>query len=156
MRVIVICSRGIWYKEARSSSGSKMIPPFNENGYLPPGIHKASLDEIAERFGWQSEARIAEVDSVRWLVDLVRHAGVERIILNGSFVTAVYEPNDVDCVLLMKPDAPSDRTLGTLLKGGLPFLEVEVVSRSEFDYFVERFFAADRKRVAKGMIEVIL
>jgi hypothetical protein len=34
-----------------------MIPPFNENGYLPPGIHLASLDEIAERFGRQSEMR---------------------------------------------------------------------------------------------------
>ena len=82
-----------------------MIPPFNENGYLPPGIHKASLNEIAERFGWQSEMRQRQMDSVRWLVDLIRHAGVERMILNGSFVTAIREPNDVDCVLLMMPDA---------------------------------------------------
>ena len=133
-----------------------MIPPFNENGYLPPGIHKASLDEIAERFGRQSEMRMAQMDSVRWLVDLVRHAGVERMILNGSFVTAIREPNDVDCVLLMMPDAPKDQTVETVLEDGLPFLEVDVVSRSEFDYFVERFFAADRRRILKGMIEVIL
>jgi len=28
-----------------------MIPPFDERGHLPPGIHPATLDEIAERFG---------------------------------------------------------------------------------------------------------
>jgi hypothetical protein len=89
-------------------------------------------------------------------VDLVRHAGVERLILNGSFVTAIREPNDVDCVLLMRPDAPEDPSLEAILEDGLPFLEAEVVSRSEFEYFVERFFAADRQRAVKGMIEVIL
>ena len=25
-----------------------MIPPFNEHGYLPPGIHRASLDPSAD------------------------------------------------------------------------------------------------------------
>ncbi len=133
-----------------------MIPPFNENGYLPPGVHKASLEEIAERFGRQSEIRRDQMDSVRWLVDLTRRTGVERLILNGSFVTAVLEPNDVDCVLLVGHDSPKDPTAEAMLEDGLPFLEIEVVSRREFDYFVERFFAADRKRILKGMIEVIL
>lgn len=41
------------------------------------------------------------MESVRWLIDLARQAGVERIILNGSFVTEIMEPNDVDCVLLL-------------------------------------------------------
>jgi hypothetical protein len=27
-----------------------VIPPFDDNGYLPPGIHSATLDEIAARF----------------------------------------------------------------------------------------------------------
>jgi hypothetical protein len=27
-----------------------MIPPFNEFGYLPPGIHPTTLDEIDKRF----------------------------------------------------------------------------------------------------------
>jgi hypothetical protein len=28
-----------------------MIPPFGEHGYLPPGIHPATVDEVAARFG---------------------------------------------------------------------------------------------------------
>ena len=61
-----------------------VIPGFDDQGYLPAGVHVASLDEIAERFGNESELRQVEMDSIRWLVDLAFRAGVVRIILNGS------------------------------------------------------------------------
>jgi len=38
---------------------SLMIPPFTESGWLPPGIHPATLEEIAQRFGTSSEIRRA-------------------------------------------------------------------------------------------------
>jgi hypothetical protein len=133
-----------------------MIPPFNENGYLPPGVHKASLEEIAERFGHQSEMRASQMESVRWLVDLAHRAGVERLVLNGSFVTGILEPNDVDCALLTGSDFPKDITAKMELKEGLPFLEIQVVDNVDFDRLVEIFFASDRHHAAKGMIEVIL
>lgn len=75
-----------------------MIPPFNELGCLPPGAHPATLDEIDARFGRLSELRRVQMDSLRWMVDLAVRAGVERVVLNGSFVTDIMEPNDVDCV----------------------------------------------------------
>jgi hypothetical protein len=34
-----------------------MIPPFNDDGYLPAGTHPATLDEVAARFGHESELR---------------------------------------------------------------------------------------------------
>ncbi len=34
-----------------------MIPPFNKNGYLKKGIHKATLAEIGKRFGSSSSKR---------------------------------------------------------------------------------------------------
>lgn len=133
-----------------------MIPPFDENGYLPPGVHKASLNEIAERFGRQSEMRAAQMDSVRWLVDLARQAGAERLVLNGSFVTGILEPNDVDCALLIGSGFPKDAAALMELKTGLPFLEIELVDRVDFDRLVDIFFATDRRHAAKGMIEVPL
>jgi hypothetical protein len=133
-----------------------MIPPFNENGYLPSGVHKASLEDIAERFGRQSETREAEMESVRWLVDLARRTGVARVVLNGSFVTSVREPNDVDCALLIGKDFPEDTLARIELKKGLPFLEIQVVDQVDFDRLVDEFFATDRYRNAKGMIEVLL
>jgi len=32
-----------------------MIPKFNESGYLPAGIHTASVVEVEARFGRESE-----------------------------------------------------------------------------------------------------
>ena len=88
-----------------------MIPPFDENGYLPPGIHPATLDEVAERFGQESELRRDQMESLRWLVDAARRSGAERLVINGSFVTDRPEPNDVDCVLLIGPGFPRDAAL---------------------------------------------
>ena len=34
-----------------------MIPLFNDSGFLPPGVHPATLAEIDARFGRQSEVR---------------------------------------------------------------------------------------------------
>jgi Family of unknown function (DUF6932) len=86
-----------------------MIPPFEENGYLPPGVHSATLDEVEARFGRESELRRVQMESLRWLVDLARRAGVARIVINGSFVTEVFEPNDVDCVILIGAGFPGTR-----------------------------------------------
>lgn len=57
-----------------------MIPPFDEHGYLPPGIHPATLDEVEACFGAESELRRVQMESLRWLVDLARRAGVLRLI----------------------------------------------------------------------------
>ncbi|NOS99515.1 MAG: hypothetical protein HOP29_02690 [Phycisphaerales bacterium] len=133
-----------------------MIPRFNETGYLPPGVHRATIEEIEARFGRRSEVRRAQMDSVRWMVELAVRAGVERIVLNGSFVTDIMEPNDVDCVLLVRADSLKDPAAEDALFQGLPFLEVALVRPEEFNYFVNRFFAFDRDREAKGMVEVTL
>jgi hypothetical protein len=52
-----------------------MIPPFNEFGYLPPGIHPATMDEIDARFGQLFELRRVQMESVRWMIELARRAG---------------------------------------------------------------------------------
>ncbi len=131
-----------------------MIPPYNENGYLPPGIHPATLEEIAVRFGQESELRQVEMESLRWLVDLAWRSGVQRIVVNGSFITDKLEPNDVDCVLLIGSDFPRDAMAEAELLAGLPFLNLELVDEEGFQHFTERTFATDRNMVFKGMVEV--
>jgi hypothetical protein len=133
-----------------------MIPAFNNDGYLPPGIHPASLEEVAARFGQEPELRQTQMESLRWLVDLARRAGVQRLVVNGSFVTDKWEPNDVDCVLLIGPDFPRDAAAQAVLEAGLPFINMELVRQEAFQEFTEDIFASDRELVAKGMIEVIL
>ena len=138
------------------AASAAMIPPFNDHGYLPPGIHKASLDETVNRFGSQSEIRRDQTESLQWLAGLLRRLDVKRLILNGSFVTDEAEPNDVDCLVLVDLDSPRGAEAAAELRAGLPFLTIDVGDQDNFDFFVEQFFATDRKHVPKGMIEVIL
>ena len=119
-------------------------------------VHPATLAQIQERFGTSSELRQVQMESVRWMVEVALRAGVQRIVLNGSFVTDIIEPNDVDCVLLNGPDFPKDAAAERELLAGWPFLDVSLVDRADFDYFVNRFFALDRAQQAKGMLEVLL
>jgi hypothetical protein len=132
-----------------------MIPPLNDDGYLPPTVHPATFAEIEARFGSESELRRAQMESIRWLVDLARRAGIERIVLNGSFVTGVYEPNDVDCALLIGRDFPVDASAAEELDDGLPFLDIAILEREDFLKLVNEFFAMDRYFIPKGMVEII-
>ncbi|MEW6250952.1 MAG: hypothetical protein AB1716_09915 [Planctomycetota bacterium] len=132
-----------------------MIPAFDDSGCLPLGVHPATLAEIEERFGRQSELRRVQMESVRWMVDLAGRAGAQRIVLNGSFVTDIMEPNDVDCVILAGPVGRRDPAAFDELRKGLPFLDTALVRRHAFNAYVNRVFAVDRAGVPKGMIEVI-
>ena len=131
------------------------LAAFDDSGYLPPGIHYSSLDEIAQRLGSGSEIRRVQVKSLRWLVDLAWRAGVLRIVVNGSFVSDAYEPNDVDCALLIGPDYPLDANADGELQQGLPFIQAEFLDQDAFDYYVDTFYGTDRRGVAKGVVEVL-
>jgi hypothetical protein len=133
-----------------------MIPAFKDDGYLPPGIHPASLEQVGERFGKESELRKTQMESLHWLVELARRAGVRRLVVNGSFATDRLAPNDVDCVLLIGADFPRDPAAEAELLAGLPFVNLELVGPEALRQFTEDIFATDRDLVAKGMIEVVL
>ena len=133
-----------------------MIPPFDDSGFLPSGVHPATVDESEARFGRESELRRVEMESVRWMVHLAVRAGAARIVLNGSFVTDIMEPNDVDCVLLFLPGRRRDRAAIKELREGLPFLDMKFVGQEDFDEFVSVTFGSDRTGIPKGTIEVIL
>jgi len=132
-----------------------MIPEFTEKGYLPAGVHIATLEELEARFGREPELRRVQMESLRWLVELGRRVGVLRIIVNGSFVTDKWEPNDVDCVFLRGDPFPLDEFADDELWTGLPFIQLAMVGTKEFDLFVNEIYATDRHGIAKGMVEVI-
>jgi hypothetical protein len=132
-----------------------MIPDCNDAGFLPAGTQPATLDEIAARYARGSDLRQAQMESLRWLVDVAWRAGVRRIVVNGSFVTDKLEPNDVDCVLLIGPDFPHDAVAEAELLAGLPFVNTELVDQAAFQELTERTFASDRNLVPMGIVEVV-
>jgi hypothetical protein len=81
-----------------------MIPAFRADGYLPEGVHPASGAEITFRFGSASPRRRRLALRVRRWIDLARAVGATRLLIDGSFVTDVPEPRDVDAVILLPAD----------------------------------------------------
>src|SRR5580692_338717 len=82
----------------------------NDSGDRPPGIYRATVAEVLERFGQGSVQRCAVADRLNRLYQLATSTGqLARLIVFGSFVTAKEEPNDVDIILLMEDtfDLPS-------------------------------------------------
>jgi hypothetical protein len=77
-----------------------MLPPFDDVGNLPPGIHLCSIAEMVARFGSGSEERESQISELLDFIKAAKAAGVIRLMVNGSFVTGKLSPNDVDVVFL--------------------------------------------------------
>jgi hypothetical protein len=83
------------------------IPELNEDGFLPEGVHEASLEEVHERFGrfQRTDRRATLFTKLALFMADARASGlVEAVIVDGSFVTAKDEPSDIDLILVLRPD----------------------------------------------------
>ena len=78
------------------------LPGFGPSGDLPPGVHRATLDEVTQRFGVGSEQRVTCTRRLAHIHQLAHRTGhLRRFIVFGSYVTAKPNPKDVDVVLVM-------------------------------------------------------
>jgi len=78
------------------------LPDFDALGDLPPGMHRATLNEVFQRFGSEGGQRrvcTLRLSHVFELAKRTRH--LWRFIIFGSYVTAKSSPNDVDVILVM-------------------------------------------------------
>lgn len=89
-----------------------MLPDFDREGKLPPGVHLASWPEIVERFGTNAR-RKQLLEGLETALGVLRAAGCTRVYLDGSFVTQkalpgdydlAWEPLHVDVALLLRLD----------------------------------------------------
>ena len=84
------------------------IPPLNASGFLPPGIHSATLDEIRAAYG-SNIPRSDRCTGLEEFVSLVRGINLIRYVyVDGSFTTNKAAPDDVDVVI----ELPMPNTLG--------------------------------------------
>jgi hypothetical protein len=71
-----------------------MIPAF-QRGFLPPGVHHATWDEMVSSLGTSAQRQSLIVG----LEDMCRHlraAGATYVWLDGSFASRKPRPNDYD------------------------------------------------------------
>ena len=142
-----------------------MIPDFRDDGYLPEGLHVATDAEITFRFGTSTIQRRRLTLQLRRWIELARIVGAKRLFIDGSFVTAKPDPNDIDAVVWL-PEDFAERASG----GDLEAIELETMlltrrpeeifaaeDRLDWDDWLEFFGRtreADGRR--KGLVEVEL
>ena len=137
-----------------------MIPAFDANGNLPPGIHLATVNEIRKRFAHNSK-RQRLFEGLLKILTLLRSCECKEIYLNGSFITDEPFPNDYDLCWDSAGVVPTRE-----LKS---FLEQKRIRKSKylgdifvrlpqppfyFDHVVE--WQKDRDGKAKGLIKILL
>jgi hypothetical protein len=133
------------------------IPPLRIDGTLPPGVFDATLDELFAAFPPISARRRMLNDALTDFIVTVKQLGfVQEIAIDGSFITAKREPDDVDLVVL---------TPGIYQLDGEPFLVAEGVdllimdvlfAHDQFDYQQWLiFFSKKRNTTPKGLIHLV-
>jgi hypothetical protein len=78
-----------------------VLPAFQPDGNLPPGVHSASWHEFEERFGGTPHRRRL-LSGLREMLLKLASAGCRIAFIDGSFVSAKEVPADFDGAWEMK------------------------------------------------------
>lgn len=78
-----------------------------DTGYLPPGVHFATLEQVEEVFGVGVKRRKI-MDNLRMTLSELGELGVRQVWLDGSFVTSKWRPSDVDVIYKPPPGARTE------------------------------------------------
>lgn len=142
-----------------------MIPDFREDGYLPEGLFVATESEVTFRFGAFTPQRRRLVLRLRRWIELARSVGAKRLFVDGSFVTAKPNPDDVDAVVWLNDDFESRVLAGdsnaveleAMLVSRVPEEIFAAEDRRDWDDWIE-FFSRTREEDGrrKGLVEVVL
>lgn len=82
-----------------------MLPDFNHDSDLPPGVYGVTLEDVMQRLGNGNPQRGIVTDRLRRIYSLAQSTGaVQKFLVFGSYVTGKPAPNDVDIVLIMQND----------------------------------------------------
>lgn len=147
-----------------------MIPAFaaetddSSHEVLPPGIHAATWQELATRFG-TNERRLQILQGLLRALRALKHAGCTKAFVDGSFVTSKQLPGDFDGCW-DDTGVDYDRLDPVLLD----FANRRAAQKAKFDgeMFVANgqaeplgtlfldFFQRDRNGRAKGVVQIDL
>ncbi|MGC4039517.1 MAG: hypothetical protein QM710_01620 [Flavobacterium sp.] len=141
-----------------------MIPTFTNKGFLPPGIHWSTIDEIKKILCF-SDKRIKLLQGFELAISSLKKAGCETVYIDGSFASEKTEPGDIDVCwelknvdlgLLMSIEPvffnPFDGRKEQKAKFGCEFFFSDWVAASPPDILFLDFFQEDRNGNKKGII----
>jgi hypothetical protein len=140
-------------------------PRIPAGWFLPEGLHMASEADVTFRFGSSSPRRRRLALRLRRWIELARQVNARRLLIDGSFITAKPEPNDIDAVILLpenfqeqtEREIESAMELEQMLLTRHPEEIFAAEDDADWDDWLE-FFArtreADGRR--KGIVEIAL
>lgn len=85
------------------------VPNFNPDGLLPDGIYACSELELLESFGFTIWRKQLIRATLRAVAD-IRARWDHPIYIDGSFVTRIPKPKDIDITLDMRAATAEERT----------------------------------------------
>ena len=88
-------------------SVTPMLPAFDHHGLLPDGVHDCTLDEVQARFGvFQSSDRRPQLWAKfkEFFMQAKASQLVLELLLDGSFLTAKSDPDDIDFVVVVSSE----------------------------------------------------
>ena len=143
-----------------------MIPDFDENGNLPPGVHICEWEEFQDRFGYNRRRKVL-IEGLEMAMLSLQAAGCRVIYINGSFTTSKSDPVDFDGCYdketvdtdYLRVNAPRlfnhyDRAgMKSRYKGELFPSDQPVGNYGENSF---EFFQSDRRKRKKGIIAIDL
>ena len=144
------------------------LPDTLANGFLPPGVHAARLDDIIERFGVVTPRRLVLADRLQELLRLAQATQqLQRAFLFGSFVTDASFPRDLDVLLLMHEGfdrefqslPPPQRNVfdyeqARLLFEADVFWATEAIGAEELTAWLS-VYQLSREMVPRGIVEIL-
>lgn len=110
------------------------IPDFEQDGFLPIGIHDCTIEEISDRFGrfQTTDQRPSLNEGLISYINELRLANIGKyLIVNGSFVTTKDKPSDIDVLLVLRDDVD--------LTGDLPPFRRNAFSRK----YINKYYKLD-------------
>ena len=143
------------------------IPPVEPNGWLPPGHHEATWQEVVAHFAngeGSHRARLTE-RLLSWKECLVAEGVTGVVLLNGSYVSGKENPGDFDVALMVQPDIQALKDMKPRLQ---ELLDSEYCERElgfSMFFFPNNSSMLDSLRAmwdytmdgtAKGVLEVLL
>lgn len=142
-----------------------MLPPFTDAGVLPPGVHRASWDDMVHCFG-ATPRRQALLQGLLAAATNLAQAGARVIWLGGSFVTDKEDPDDwdgvwdpsnadmtkIDPVLTDPADLATGRYRQKAKFAGELLVGVETASGMPF----QLYFQVDKNGDPKGIVRLDL
>jgi len=73
-----------------------MIPKFTEEGFLPKGIYKATIEEVKTSFGISNPKRKKLFNGLLRALNNLKSSGIKKVYIDGSFISSKTSPNDID------------------------------------------------------------